>query len=859
VQHGDIVPDRPQRTHGPLDIRNIHQEVGNQNDHSRAADQARCLSQCIGRMGCTTGTRLAECIDYPSPLGRARPGRKRGPNLVVKAYEPHRIALANEQQGKGGCKALRVGQLGQAEGITSPAHGTADIQDDGRAEVGFLLELLHDPAIGARRNLPVDVAQVVARLIGAMLRELDGEPLARGSVQSGHEAVDNPARDNFDPTQRGQAGRIEEVGSGCTGTFHRSGEAIGDAAAGQRAESGVLHRPATIFRGYVRNPVKRCETQLKLEHIRNFCIVAHIDHGKSTLADRLIEATGMLQKREMKAQVMDTLDLERERGITIKLNAVRMSYTSRDGRNFELNLIDTPGHVDFTYEVSRSLNACEGAILVVDASQGIQAQTLSNLFLAMDAGLEIIPILNKIDLPGAEPEKRRQEVVDLLGCNPEDILLVSAKEGLGIPELLERVVEIVPPPKGDPEAPLRALIYDSFYDKYRGAVPSIRVVDGTIRKGTRITFGASSSVYEVVEVGYNQLRQVPTPVLSAGEVGYVVASVRSVKETRAGDTVFDADNRAKEALPGYQAVRSFVFAGMYPTDTQQYEDLRDALERLQLNDASLQYEPETSTALGFGFRCGFLGLLHMEIVQERLTREFDLDLVTTVPSVEYHVYKTDGTDALIENPALMPPASVIERIEEPYVKARIMAPAEYIGPIMTLGTERRGEYKGMQYIDTARVEFDWEFPLGEIILDFFDRLKTISRGYASLDYEILENRTSDLVKLDMLINGDAVDAFSVIIHRDKAYEWGRKIADKLKELIPRQLFEVVIQAAIGTKVVARSTVKPLRKNVLAKCYGGDISRKRKLLEKQKAGKKRMKQVGSVEIPQEAFLAVLQVD
>jgi GTP-binding protein LepA len=598
---------------------------------------------------------------------------------------------------------------------------------------------------------------------------------------------------------------------------------------------------------------------VQLDRIRNFCIVAHIDHGKSTLADRLIEATGMLQKREMKDQVLDTLDLERERGITIKLNAVRMSYTAADKVTYELNLIDTPGHVDFTYEVSRSLAACEGAILVVDASQGIQAQTLSNLFLAMEAGLEIIPILNKIDLPGAEPEKRRAEVVGLLGCKPEEILLVSAKEGKGIKELLEEVVAKVPPPKGNPAASLRALVYDSYYDKYRGAIPSIRVVDGSITKGTKITFGANEAVYEVSEVGYNQLRQVPTDILTAGEVGYVVASVRSVRETRAGDTVFDADNHAKEPLPGYQAVKSFVFAGLYPTDTQQYEDLRDALEKLQLNDASLNYEPETSTALGFGFRAGFLGLLHMEIVRERLEREFDLSLVTTVPNVEYKVYHTDGTMELIENPAKMPDAGIIDHTDEPYVKARIMAPAEYIGPIMTLGTDRRGEYKGMHYVDTTRVEFEWEFPLAEIILDFYDKLKSISRGYASLDYEMLDYRTSNLVKLDMMINGDPIDAFSVIIHKDKSYDWGRKIADKLKDLIPRQLFAVAIQAAIGGNVIARSTVKPLRKDVLAKCYGGDISRKRKLLEKQKEGKKRMKQVGTVEIPQEAFLAVLQVD
>ncbi|MBC7896597.1 MAG: elongation factor 4 [Cytophagaceae bacterium] len=599
---------------------------------------------------------------------------------------------------------------------------------------------------------------------------------------------------------------------------------------------------------------------MKLDLIRNFCIIAHIDHGKSTLADRLIEATGTIEKREMKAQVLDTLDLERERGITIKLNAVRMNYTAPDGGKYELNLIDTPGHVDFTYEVSRSLAACEGAILVVDASQGIQAQTLSNLFLALDAGLEIIPVLNKIDLPGAEPDRRKQEVHDLIGADPDDILLVSAKEGLGIPALLEAIVKRVPPPRGLPDAPLRALIFDSYYDRYRGAIPSVRVVDGSVRPGMKITFGANDAVYDVSEVGYLQLRQAKAEELTAGEVGYVLANVRSVQETRAGDTIFDATNKAAEPLPGYKDVHSMVFAGIYPTDTSQYEQLRDALSKLQLNDASLKYEPETSTALGFGFRCGFLGLLHMEIVQERLEREFNLDLVTTVPNVEYHVYMPGAAELLlIENPSKLPPPGDIERIDEPFVKARIVTPTDYIGPIMTLGTERRGVYNGMKYIDTTRVEFEWEFPLAEIILDFYDRLKTISRGYASLDYEMADYRPSPLVKLDMLINGDAVDAFSVIIHRDKAYEWGRKVADKLKELIPRQLFEVVIQAAIGNKIIARTTVKALRKDVLAKCYGGDISRKRKLLEKQKEGKKRMKSVGSVEIPQEAFLAVLQVD
>jgi GTP-binding protein LepA len=598
---------------------------------------------------------------------------------------------------------------------------------------------------------------------------------------------------------------------------------------------------------------------LQLSHIRNFCIVAHIDHGKSTLADRLIEATGMLEKRDMKAQVLDTMDLERERGITIKLNAVRMSYSSPGRGVYELNLIDTPGHVDFTYEVSRSLAACEGALLVVDAAQGVQAQTLSNLFLALDAGLHIIPVLNKIDLPAAEPEKRLQEIVDLLGIDPGDVLLVSAKAGTGIAELLEAIVDRVPAPAGDAAAPLRALIYDSYYDRYRGAIPSVRVVDGVLKSGMHIAFGASDLVHEVAEVGYHRLKLVETDELGPGEVGYVVANVRNVKDTRVGDTIFDADNRAAAALPGYKDVRSMVFAGIYPTDTTQYEALRDALEKLTLNDASLHFLPETSTALGFGFRCGFLGLLHMEIVQERLEREFNLDLVTTVPNVEYHVHRSDGSVDLLENPSKMPHGSTVEGVDEPFVRARIVSPVDYIGAIMNLASERRGIYRNMSYIDSARVEFDFEFPLAEIILDFYDRLKTVSRGYASLDYDMLDYRRSDLVKLDMLINGDAVDAFSVIIHRDKSYEWGRKIADKLKELIPRQLFEVIIQASIGTKVIARTTVKALRKNVLAKCYGGDITRKRKLLEKQKEGKKRMKQVGAVEIPQEAFLAVLQVD
>ncbi len=594
--------------------------------------------------------------------------------------------------------------------------------------------------------------------------------------------------------------------------------------------------------------------------IRNFCIVAHIDHGKSTLADRLIEATNTVEKRLMREQLLDTMDLERERGITIKLNAVRMSYTARDGVEYELNLIDTPGHVDFTYEVSRSLAACEGAILVVDASQGIQAQTLSNLFLAMDAGLEIIPVLNKIDLPGAEPERRAKEIMELIGAKREEILAVSAKEGTGIPDLLEAIVHRVPPPHGNEEAPLWALIFDSYYDRYRGGIPSIRVVDGVLREGMEIAFGSHpDDVYHVDEVGYLQLGQHPTDLLEAGEVGYLVASLRNVRDSRVGDTVFDATDRAAELLPGYRDVKSMVFAGLYPTDSEQYESLRDALEKLALNDASLHYEPESSTALGFGFRCGFLGLLHMEIVQERLEREFDLNLITTVPTVEYHVYRTDGTMMVLENPSNLPDPAEIERIDEPYVKARIMAPTEYIGGIMKLGQDRRGIYHGLHYLDPARVEFDFHFPLGEIVLDFYDKLKSLSRGYASLDYEMAGYRESDLVKLDMLINGDPIDAFSVIIHREKAQEYGRKVAEKLKELIPRQLYQVAIQAAIGSKIIARETISAFRKDVLAKCYGGDVTRKRKLLEKQKEGKKRMKQIGAVEIPQEAFLAVLQVE
>jgi len=598
---------------------------------------------------------------------------------------------------------------------------------------------------------------------------------------------------------------------------------------------------------------------VRTDRIRNFCIVAHIDHGKSTLADRLLETTGTLSQREMDSQILDQLDLERERGITIKLHAVRMQYGARDGVLYQLNLIDTPGHVDFTYEVSRSLAACEGAVLVVDASQGVQAQTLSNLFLAMDAGLEIIPVLNKIDLPGAEPERRRAELVELLGVLPEEVLSVSAKEGVGVPELLEEIVRRVPPPTGDRDAPLRALIFDSYYDKYQGAVPMVRVVDGVLKKGMRISFGANpQSVYPVDEVGYIRVGRFPEQELGPGEVGYVLAGIKRIADTKVGDTLTDADNRPAELLPGYREIKPMVFAGVYPTEANQYEELRDALEKLKLNDASLFYEKETSQALGFGFRCGFLGLLHMEIVQERLEREFELDLVTTVPSVEYHVVMTDGELLRVENPSLMPDRTKISEVREPYVRARIVVPSEYIGPVQKLCHERRGTYVGMQYLDPTRVEFSYELPLAEIILDFYDKLKGSTRGYASLDWEMLDYRANDLVKLDMLINGDPVDAFSVIIHEDKAYEYGRAIANKLRELIPRQLFEVAIQAAIGNRIIARESIKAMRKNVTAKCYGGDISRKRKLLEKQKEGKRRMKQVGTVEIPQEAFLAVLQV-
>ena len=598
---------------------------------------------------------------------------------------------------------------------------------------------------------------------------------------------------------------------------------------------------------------------MQLERIRNFCIVAHIDHGKSTLADRLLELTGALDPRQMRAQVLDSNELERERGITIKLHAVRMDYAARDGERYQLNLIDTPGHVDFSYEVSRSLAACEGAILVVDASQGVQAQTISNLFLALDADLEIIPVVNKIDLPGAEPERRRDELADLLGVDPSEVLLASAKEGTGAAEILEAVIERVPPPEGDADAPLRALIFDSYYDQYLGAVPSVRVVDGVLRPGMNIGFGTVQASYEVTEVGYTRLTRIRRDALHPGEVGYLVAAIKSVSHTRVGDTVLDAARRASELLPGYKEIRPMVFAGLYPSDADDYESLRDALDRLKLNDGSLHYEPETSAALGFGFRCGFLGLLHMEIVQERLDREFGVSLITTVPNVEYHVTLTDGGELAIENPTRLPERGKLKSVAEPWVRAHIVSPAEYIGNVQKLCHDRRGTFKGMRYLDPRRVEMDFELPLAEIVLDFYDRLKGGTRGYAALDYDFLEYRPENLVKLDVLVNGDPVDAFSVIIHHDRAQIHGRDLVRRLKELIPRQQFQVALQAAIGSKIVARTNVKALRKAVTAKCYGGDITRKRKLLERQKEGKRRMKQVGSVEIPQEAFLAVLSID
>jgi len=596
------------------------------------------------------------------------------------------------------------------------------------------------------------------------------------------------------------------------------------------------------------------------ENIRNFCIIAHIDHGKSTLADRLLEKCKAVTEREMENQLLDDMELERERGITIKARAVRLDYVSKSGGEYVLNLIDTPGHVDFNYEVSRSLAACEGALLVVDASQGIEAQTLANTYLAIEHDLEVLPVINKIDLPSADPERVKKEVEDIIGIPAEDAPAISAKMGINIEDVLEYAVENIPAPTGDENAPLRAIIFDSRYDSYRGVVVYIRVVEGTLRPGQKIKLMASGAEFEVVETGYMLPRgERPTKGLSAGEVGFFTASIKSVKDTQVGDTVTSFKNPASEPLPGYRAVRPMVFSGVYPADGAKYPDLRDALDKLKLNDASLTYEPESSAALGFGFRCGFLGLLHMEVIQERLEREYNLDLITTAPSVIYKVKKTDGEELMITNPLNYPNPSEIEWAEEPFVAANIIAPTEYIGNIMELCQERRGEYKDTKYLDATRVEIHYNLPLNEIIYDFFDALKSRTRGYASLDYELLGYRKSELVKLDILLNGDAVDALSFIVHAEKAYARARRLAEKLKEHIPRQLFEIPIQATIGSKIIARETVKALRKDVLAKCYGGDITRKKKLLEKQKEGKKRMRNLGSVEVPQDAFMAVLKLD
>lgn len=601
------------------------------------------------------------------------------------------------------------------------------------------------------------------------------------------------------------------------------------------------------------------EMKKRQKMIRNFSIIAHIDHGKSTLADRILEQTNTVSSREMQAQLLDSMDLERERGITIKLNAVELNYTAQDGNTYIFHLIDTPGHVDFTYEVSRSLAACEGAILVVDAAQGIEAQTLANVYLALDNDLEILPVINKIDLPAADPERVRKEIEDVIGIDASEAVLASAKAGIGIEEILEQIVTYVPEPTGDIEAPLKALIFDSIYDAYRGVVLNVRIMDGVVKPGDRIQLMSNGKTFEVTEVGVFSPKSIKRDYLMVGDVGYITASIKTVQDTRVGDTITLADNPATEALEGYRHMNPMVYCGLYPIDTSRYNDLREALEKLQLNDAALQFEPETSQALGFGFRCGFLGLLHMDVVQERLEREFNLELITTAPSVIYHVNKTDGTQVMVDNPADFPEPVSIQSVEEPYVKATIMVPNEYVGAVMELSQRKRGDFVTMDYLDDYRVNVVYEIPLSEIVFDFFDKLKSSTKGYASLDYEMSGYRASQLVKMDILLNTEKVDALSFIVHKEFSFERGKAIVEKLKKLIPRQQFEVPIQAAIGQKIVARSDIKALRKNVLAKCYGGDVSRKRKLLEKQKEGKKRMKQIGSVEVPQEAFMAVLKMD
>lgn len=601
------------------------------------------------------------------------------------------------------------------------------------------------------------------------------------------------------------------------------------------------------------------EMKKRQEKIRNFSIIAHIDHGKSTLADRILEQTHTVTSREMQNQLLDSMDLERERGITIKLNAVELNYTAKDGETYIFHLIDTPGHVDFTYEVSRSLAACEGAILVVDAAQGIEAQTLANVYLALDNDLEILPVINKIDLPAADPERVRTEIEDVIGIDASEAVLASAKAGIGIEDILEQIVEYVPAPAGDIEAPLKALIFDSVYDSYRGVVLNVRIMDGMVKPGDKIKMMSNGKTFDVTEVGVFSPKAIQRDALMVGDVGYITAAIKTVKDTQVGDTVTLANNPAAEALEGYRQMNPMVYCGLYPIDTSRYNDLREALEKLQLNDAALQFEPETSQALGFGFRCGFLGLLHMDVVQERLEREFNLELITTAPSVIYHVNKTDGSMVVVDNPAEFPEPVTIDNVQEPYVKAQIMVPNDYVGAVMELSQRKRGDFVTMDYLDDYRVNVVYEIPLSEIVFDFFDKLKSSTKGYASLDYEMSGYRTSKLVKMDILLNTEKVDALSFIVHRDFAYERGKAIVEKLKKLIPRQQFEVPIQAAIGQKIVARSDIKALRKNVLAKCYGGDVSRKRKLLEKQKEGKKRMKQIGSVEVPQEAFMAVLKMD